>query len=90
MTDDEKELLIFAQNKFLDAFINANINSIKRDGRILGIFKQKGIWAKLDYIFWRTLCPRPDGSKIGMWWYGKSAHIAGYFHKKHCKKCFKN
>ncbi len=59
----------------------------KRPGRIAGIFKQRGLCKKLDFIFYRTLCPRPDGSRIGMWWYGVSARIAGYFHAKHCKRC---
>lgn len=58
-----------------------------RPHRLLGIFKQKGIWGKLDFLFWRTLCPMPDQTKIGMWWYGVSGRIASYFHRKHCAQC---
>ena len=56
-------------------------------GRIRGIFKQPGLWAKLEFIFWRTLCPMPDQTRIGMWWYGVSGKVAGFFHKKHCEIC---
>jgi hypothetical protein len=59
----------------------------QRPGRILGIFKQLGLWAKLEFIFWRTLCTRPDGTRLGMWWYGVSGRIAGFFHKKRCDRC---
>lgn len=58
-----------------------------RPGRVTGILEQKGLWAKLDYIFYRTLCTYPDQTKIGMWWYGVSGRIAGYFHRKHCSRC---
>jgi len=51
------------------------------------LFTIKGFNAKMDYLFWQVLCPYPDQTKIGMWWYGKSGQIAAYFHKKHCKRC---
>jgi hypothetical protein len=59
----------------------------KRPGRIAGIFMRRGLWAKLEFIFWRTLCPMPDQTRLGMWWYGVSGRIARYFHAKHCSRC---
>lgn len=58
-----------------------------RGGRISGIFHRRGLWAKLEFVFWRTLCPMPDQTRIGMWWYGVSGNIARYFHAKHCSRC---
>ena len=41
-------------------------------------------------LFWRTLCPQPDG-KLNMrlhgWPYNFTGKIAGYFHRKVCKRC---
>jgi len=63
----------------------------QRPGRFRGIFQQKGLWRTLEFFFWRTLCPRPDGTgitgRLGMWWYGSSGRIAAYFHKKTCSRC---
>jgi len=73
----------------VDAVVMSDILSSKhkRLKNITGILKQHGLWAKLDFLFWKTLCPYPDQTKIGMWWYGVSGRIAGYFHRKHCKRC---
>ena len=49
--------------------------------------RQPGVWKKLDYLFWRVLCPYPDQTALGMWWYNRSARLAWYFHRKHCKHC---
>lgn len=51
------------------------------------LYRQEGILRKLEYLFWKVLCPYPDQTKIGMWWYGVSGRIAGYFHLKTCKNC---
>lgn len=41
-------------------------------------------------LFWRTLCPRPDG-RLNMllrgWPYNFTGRIACYFHKKTCGRC---
>lgn len=64
-----------------------NYDLPKRPGKIIWILKQPGVWRKLEYVFYRTLCPYPDQTKIGMWWYGVSGMIAGYFHRKTCARC---
>jgi len=51
------------------------------------MMKRRGMWAKLDYLFWKVLCTYPDQTRIGMWWYGVSGRITGYFHRKHCARC---
>ena len=42
----------------------------------------KKIYLWLHNLFWRTLCPYPDQTRIGMWWYHKSANIAAFFYRK--------
>jgi len=59
----------------------------KREGKFVGIFRQPGVYRKLEFLFYRSLCPYPDQTKIGMWWYGISGKIASYFHKKTCSRC---
>lgn len=51
------------------------------------LVQKRGLWQRLDFLFYRVLCPMPDQSRIGMWWYGVSGRIAFYFHRKHCQQC---
>jgi len=60
--------------------------------RLFGIFisgmgKRRSFYEAMEFLFSQTLCPYPDQTRIGMWWYAKSGWIAGYFHGKHCKQC---
>lgn len=43
---------------------------------------KRWICLKLWHLFWRTLCPYPDQTRIGMWWYGVSGRIASYFYRQ--------
>jgi hypothetical protein len=42
----------------------------------------KTIWLKLHFLFWRTLCPVPDRSRLHSWWYHHSGNIARFFYRK--------
>ena len=42
----------------------------------------KRIYLWLHNLFWRTLCPYPDQTRIGMWWYHHSGNIASFFYRK--------
>ena len=55
--------------------------------RVPEIFNHHGFYAKIDFLFWKILCPYPDQTRIGMWWYGISGRIASYFHRRHCSHC---
>ncbi len=55
--------------------------------RVFEIFNHKGFAAKMEFLFWQILCPYPDQTKAGMWWYGISGRIAGRFHKIACDRC---
>ena len=44
----------------------------------------------MEALFWRTLCPRPDGPlnlKLRGWPYNITGKIAGHFHRKTCTLC---
>lgn len=86
-TPENKNSAAIGASEFSALLGSPDASLPKRPGRILGIFKQPGLWAKLEFIFWRTLCARPDGTRLGMWWYGVSGRIAGYFHAKRCDRC---
>lgn len=76
-----------ADGEYAQMWYEENISMPPHQHKLYGIFQQRGLWRKLDYLFWRTLCPYPDQTKIGMWWYGASGRIASYFHIKHCERC---
>lgn len=42
----------------------------------------KWLYRKLWHLFWRTLCPTPDRSRLHSWWYHNSGNIARYFYRK--------
>ena len=37
---------------------------------------------KLCNLFYYTLCPYPDQTKISMWWYGVSKRISSWFYDR--------
>ena len=51
------------------------------------IFKRQGLYRKLEFLFWKVLCPYPDQSKLGICWYNISGRIASYFHRQSCPSC---
>ena len=53
--------------------------------RVFETFKRKGFAHKMYFLFWQVLCPYPDQTKIGMWWYGVSGKIASKFYRVHCR-----
>lgn len=42
---------------------------------------KRWICLKLWHLFWRTLCPRPDRTRLESWWYHRSAVIASFFYR---------
>lgn len=51
---------------------------------------QARIYKALDFFFYRKMCPRPDGwlnMTLHGWPYNFTGRIAGFFHKRHCKRC---
>ena len=57
--------------------------------RFLETFTKESFAQKMEFLFWQVLCPYPDQTRIGMWWYGVSGRISGRFHKIHCRQCGK-
>ena len=56
--------------------------------KLIIMWKKPTITEKFEELFWHVLCPYPDQTKLGMWWYNISGKIASYFHIKHCDDCF--
>jgi len=47
----------------------------------------KKLSSKLDFLFYKILCPYPDQTRFGIWWYQLSGKIAFFFHRIHCEHC---
>lgn len=60
---------------------------VGRQSKWRSLMNRPGVYRKLDYLFWKILCTYPDQTRLGMWWYGLSGRIAGYFHIKWCAQC---
>lgn len=43
---------------------------------------KKWFYLMLWHLFWKTLCPMPDQTRLGMWWYHHSGNIARFFYRK--------
>ena len=68
--------------------INGNFTMGKRQRWTLREWAGRdGCWAKTEYFFWKVVCPYPDQTRLGMWWYGVSGRIAAFCHFKHCRFC---
>jgi len=69
----------------------AHIQKVTRwERRIVRLFKQRSLWAFLEYLFQQTLCTQPDGNRFQRWAYWRTGLIAGHFHRKHCITCQTN